>query len=177
MDRLNAKYGTDVHFASKTEKNNYNIDEELKNVSLADFEKDIEEAILENERAKQEAKKAKKKSEELDDSKNIYLVSGRASSSTVTREKDVSGATVHMTADVSNSSGYWHYTSIGTIWTSYLAGVNSTPAFYSLTYNYDLIDSNRTCAISLYGVTIGNYGVIIDSNAYRYVEFWAGNGM
>ena len=25
--------------------------------------------------------------------------------------------------------------------------------------------------------TLGDHGTIIDSNAYRYVEFWAGSGM
>ena len=73
--------------------------------------------------------------------------------------------------------GYCAYSRINQVYTSYLAGVNSKPPFYANSYNYDLIDTRRTCALRLYGYTLGDYGTIIDSNAYRYVEFWAGSGM
>lgn len=69
------------------------------------------------------------------------------------------------------------YSSINSVHTEYLVGNNSKPPFYANTYNYSLIDARRTCATKLYGYTLGDYGTIIDSNAYRYVEFWAGSGM
>jgi len=49
--------------------------------------------------------------------------------------------------------------------------------FFAETYNYEFIDSRRTCAINLYGFTIDKYGNIVDSYASRYVEFWAGTNM
>lgn len=69
------------------------------------------------------------------------------------------------------------YSSINPVHTEYLAGNNSKLPFYANTYNYSLIDARRTCATKLYGYTLGDYGTIIDNNAYRYAEFWAGSGI
>ena len=40
-----------------------------------------------------------------------------------------------------------------------------------------IIDAGRTYAFNLYGRTFTSSGVILDQNAYRYVDFWAGKNM
>lgn len=183
LDKLNKEYGTDVHFATNDECSEYGIKNTKITVSVEEFESQMRKDIETNIKANEDALRSSKKLNSVKINESGKGICGKASeisgskaSSTVTRSKDVAGATVYLSATVNNSS-YWHYTSIGSVWTNYLAGYNSTPAFGARTYNYSLIDARRTCALSLYGYTVGNWGVIIDNNAYRYVEFWAGSGM
>ena len=186
LDKLNSEYGTDVHFATAAEASKFGISESFAGVSLEDFEKTIRAEIIANQEAEA---KAIAESTRLQREAAVESGSGVCgtpqfdmsptpkASYSVQRSKDVAGATVHLTATVNNNNGYWTYSSFTQVYTTYVAGQNTTPAFGASTYNYSFIDARRTCAISLYGYTMGSYGVIIDNNAYRYVEFWAGSGM
>lgn len=184
LDKLNKEYGTDVHFATNEEIRDLGIKAPYVTVSVKEFELQMKEDIEANIEANEDAytssqKLASVKTEDAGsgECKVPDTSFGVKASSTITRSKDIAGATTHLTATVNNSAGYWKYSSIGSVWTTYQAGYNSTPAFSARTYNYSLIDTRRTCALSLYGYTVGNWGVILDNNAYRYVEFWAGSGM
>lgn len=84
---------------------------------------------------------------------------------------------MHLTATVNNNGGYWKYSEFKNIKSTYVINENTAPPFCYVSYSKQFIDSRRTCAINLYGYTVGNYGAILDSNAHRYVEFWAGSGM
>lgn len=184
LDKLNKEYAMDIHFMSIAERYEYSVPAQRSiDITPEEFEVKMRKAITENARAKAEAdrkyaelesRNIVKSGSGICDSVGIYST---RTSATVTRSKKISGATAHLTATVSNSPGYWRYSEINSVYTDYLEGVNSKPPFFSETYNYDLIDARRTCALRLYGYTLGDYGTIIDGNAYRYVEFWAGNGM
>lgn len=161
IDKLNKEYSMDIHFMNSEEFRAYSMEKQQKiDITPEEFEKNLREQIIENNRAKAEADK---KFAELEAKDIIESGSGvckpkntTRATATVTRGKVVPRATVYLNAKVSN---------------------NSKPPFHANTYNYSLIDSRRTCATKLYGYTLGDYGTIIDSNAYRYVEFWAGSGM
>lgn len=182
LDKLNEEYSTDVHFAAENETMFYSSSVRV-DITPEEFEQYIRKMIVENEKANKEAEESAKilKTKEIcEQGEGICgQMSGAATraSSTVNRSKKVAGATVHLNATVTNSPGYWRYSSINDVATTYLAGENTAPAFWANTYNYSLIDARRTCALNLYGYTVGDYGVIIDNNAQRYVEFWAGSGM
>lgn len=182
LDMLNKEYGTNVHFPSDQECKEYGISVEKIDLSLEEFEAQMRKDIEANLQANAEAIAATTK---LEKSKIVESGSGVCTESDlivlstyedVVRYNQVAGATVYLTATISDSL-YWHYTEIKKVQTFYTKGNNSTPAFSARTYNYELIDSRRTCALHLYGFTCSDYGVIIDNNAVRYVEFWAGNGM
>lgn len=181
LDKLNEEYSTNVRFL--TSEDGITTYKTEINVTPEEFEKTLRTEIIENDKAKKEADIAisnlerKAKDESGNGICTTELPVGLRSTNTVDREKNVSGATVHLNATVTNNAGYWAYSSINQVYTSYLAGINSKPPFYANSYNYDLIDARRTCALRLYGYTLGDYGTITDSNAYRYVEFWAGSGM
>lgn len=182
LDKLNEEYSTDVHFAAENEAMFYSNPGRV-DITPEEFEKYIRKMIIENEKANKEAEDSAKilKTKEICEQGEgicgqISGASARAST-TVNRSKKVAGATVHLNATVTNSPGYWMYSSINDVATTYSPGENTAPAFGASRYNYSLIDARRTCALTLYGYTVGNYGVIIDNNAQRYVEFWAGNGM
>lgn len=183
IDKLNDEYSANVRFLTPEDgipMQNYNA---KINVSVDEFEKTLRAEILENNKAKKRADAAiaRLENKTIEESGSgictTEMPAGLRSTYSVNREKKVEGATVHLNATVTNQTGYWVYGSINKVFTTYLEGVNSTPPFYCNSYNYDLIDARRTCAMRLYGYTLGNYGTIIDNNAYRYVEFWAGNGM
>lgn len=182
LDKLNEEYSTDVHFAAENEAMFYSSSSRV-DITPEEFEKYIRKMIVENEKANKEAEdsakilKTKKICEQGEGICGQMSGATIRASSTVNRSKKVAGATVHLNATVTNSPGYWMYSSINDVATTYSAGENTAPAFLANTYNYSLIDARRTCALNLYGYTVGDYGVIIDNNAKRYVEFWAGSGM
>lgn len=184
IDKLNKEYSMDIHFMSESETQTYSSSSQRDiDITPEEFEANLREQIIENNRAKAEAdeKIAELKTKDIVESGSGVCTPVESqetrSSSTVTRSKKIAGATAYLTAKVSNTPGYWMYSAINSVYTTYVAGTNSKPPFTANTYNYDLIDSRRTCAVRLYGNTLGDYGTIIDSNAYRYVEFWAGSGM
>lgn len=184
IDKLNNEYSLNIHFMTPVERQAYSVSSQRDiDITPEEFENNLREAIIENERAKVEADK---KLAELETKDIVERGSGICRSvsmpesrtrTTVTRSKNIAGATAYLRATVSNSPGHWVYSSISTAYTTYVNGVNSTPPFFANTYDYSLLDSRRTCALKFYGYTLGDYGVIIDDNAYRYVEFWAGSGM
>lgn len=181
LDKLNEEYSTNVRFL--TAEDGIATSKTKIDVPPEEFEQILRTEIIENEKAKKEADIAISNLERKTKDESGYgictteLPVGLRSTVTVDRQKNVSGATVHLNATVTNNAGYWAYSSINQVYASYVAGVNSKPPFSANSYNYDLIDARRTCALRLYGYTLGDYGTIIDSNAYRYVEFWAGSGM
>ena len=184
IDKLNKEYSMDIHFMSATEARTYLISAERDiDITPEEFEQKLREEIIENNRAKAEADKkfAELETEVINESGDGFCDPAgepvTRTKVTVTRNKQIAGATAYLTATVSDSPGYWMYSDISAAYTKYVAGVNSTPAFCAETYNYSLIDARRTCALKLYGYTLGSYGTILDPNAYRYVEFWAGSGM
>lgn len=183
IDKLNEEYSMNIHFMPSAEKGRNSISNQGEiNVTPEEFEANLREAIIENNRAKAEADKKFKELEtkDIDESGSGICSStgtlATRTTSNVKRSKNVAGATVYLEATVSNDPGYWKYNSINNVYTTYLVNVNSKPPFFANTYNYSLIDARRTCALKLYGYT-ADYGVMIDENAYRYVEFWAGSGM
>lgn len=163
IDKLNAEYGTDVHFATKEEMVNLGIESDAIDISVKEFEAYIRSLIEAKLTANYEAQVASSRldSEEIcksgsgecvamaTDSEVMPLTSYR-----VIRTKEVAGSYVRLTAIV-NDTTYWKYSSIEEVYCYYIAGENSAPPFMAETYNYSLIDAN----------------------AYRYVEFWAGSGM
>ncbi len=94
----------------------------------------------------------------------------------VLQAKVIDGAIVYLDATVNNYT-YWYYKSINGVDVSYSEDICTPPKFELSNYTYSLVDTRRTCALKLYGHTIGSWGAVIDENAYRYVEFWAGSGM
>ena len=78
---------------------------------------------------------------------------------------------------VNDNNNFWSYGTISSVWTTWQAGVNSTPAFQAQTYTYTFRDTRRTCFVELNGYTINSQLIIIDSNAYRSVEFYAGSAV
>lgn len=55
--------------------------------------------------------------------------------------------------------------------------IDSKPAFGAQSYNYQFADARRTCDVWLSGCLYDDKGSIINKNASRYAEFWAGSGM
>lgn len=185
IDKLNAEYGTDVHFATKDEMSKLGIEAEEIDISAKEFEAYIRSLIEANLTANHEAQIAFASLETQDicesGSGSCVAMDTEADVMPLTayrtiRTKEVAGSYVRLTAIV-NDTSYWKYSSIEDVYCYYIAGENTTPPFFAETYNYSLIDARRTCALKLYGYTMGNYAIIIDANAYRYVEFWAGSGM
>lgn len=182
LDMLNKEYGTNVHFPSAQECRDYGIATEAINMTLEEFEAQMRKDIEANLQANAEAQAAAQK---MDKSLSVESGSGVCRNNSVevnsaylvTQSKDVPGATVHLRATVNDDRGYWRYSSISTVYTTYQIDYNSAPAFGATSYTYDLVDSRRTCALSLRGYTLGTGGAILDNNAYRYVEIWAGRGM
>ena len=182
IDRLNKEYSMNIHFMNSEELRTSSMKEQKEiDITPEEFEKNLREQIIENNRAQAEAdeKFAELEAKDIIESGSGVCkpISTTRATATVTRGKAVPGATVYLNATVSNNPGYWMYSNINSVHTEYIAGNNSKPPFHANTYNYSLIDSRRTCATKLYGYTLGDYGTIINSNAYRYVEFWAGSGM
>ncbi len=164
LDKLNKEYGTNAHFATESERREFGIKDIDIKVSVEEFESQMRSDIEANIKANNEAISSIEKLKSVKIEESGSGICGDESfisdpkGSTVTRTKNVAGATVHLTATVEKSS-YWYYRSIGSVWTTYTAGYNSTPAFAARTYNYNLIDSRRTCAVSLYGYTVGNSNI------------------
>lgn len=183
IDKLNKEYGINMRFPTKQEAELLGVESYGKSESIEDFElslrADIEADIKANKEA--DAMMEKLSLYKIEETGGGICVpselNNEMKASTVTRSKKVAGATVYLKAVVNKDKGYWRYSSIKNVWTTYVAGVNSKPIYVSRTYNYSIIDGRRTCAVTLRGYTISDKGVIINNNAKRYVEFWAGSGM
>ena len=182
MDKLNEEYGTNVHYPTMEECELLNITFEKMTGPLDEFERNLRKDIDADLAATAEAKELARKgsSSEVEgiesgscsDSKEVLR-----SSQTVTRNKNVPGATVYLKATVSDYGNYWHYSSVQNVWATWTAGYNSTPMFFLESYTYSFRDSRRTCFVELYGCTMNSEMIVINSNAYRSVEFYASSGM
>lgn len=181
LDMLNKEYGTNVHFPSAQECKEYGIAVEEIDVSIEEFEAQMRKDIETNLRANAEAIVSAQK---LDTCQILESGSGvckttednEVISCDVLQAKVIDGAIVYLDATVNNYT-YWYYKSINGVDVSYSEDICTSPEFELSNYTYSLIDTRRTCALKLYGHTIGSWGAVIDENAYRYVEFWAGSGM
>lgn len=183
IDELNEEYGTSVHFPSAEECEILDISFERITISPEEFERSLRADIEANMLANQEARVladeiTKSKIDEIGFGvcQNNVELPDRTTYS-VTQTKTVSGATVHMSATVNDNNNFWSYGTISSVWTTWQAGVNSTPAFQAQTYTYTFRDTRRTCFVELNGYTINSQLIIIDSNAYRSVEFYAGSAV
>ena len=147
IDKLNKEYSMDIHFMDSEELRIYSMEEQREiDITPEEFEQNLREQIIANNRAKAEADE---KFAELEEKDIIESGSGickpintTRTTATVTRGKTVPGATVYLNATVSNKPGYWMYSSINSVHTEYLVGNNSKPPFYANTYNYSLIDAS-----------------------------------
>ncbi len=181
LDKLNALYGTKIRFATEEELQENGFVPESIEISPAEFEKEILNQIVVCEAANREALAASERSRSMkvDESGSGICKSSRVVTQGATYPyydiRPVTGANVHLEAVVNNYNGYWRFSRIEDVMTTSTQSI-PYPWFLAETYNYQFIDTRRTCALDLYGSTFDRYGTIVP-NAYRYVEFWAGAGM
>ena len=187
IDKLNEEYSMDMYFMEEDDPlfTEGILSSSRMRITMTpeEFEADLRQCIIENNRAKAEAdrKMAELRTENIIETgsgscSNSYSVSPRVVKRSE-QSKKISGATAHLVANVKNDTGYWKFSELIRLYTSYTKGVDSTPGFSATRYQYNIIDAGRTYAFNLYGRTFTSSGVIIDQNAYRYVDFWAGKNM
>lgn len=183
IDELNEEYGTSVHFPSAEECEMLDISFERITISPEEFERSLRADIEANMLANQEARVladevAKSKIDEIGFGvcQNNDELPNRTSYS-VTQSKIVPGATINMSATVNNNNNFWQYGAISSVWTTWEPGVNSSPTFLAQSYTYTFRDTRRTCFVELNGYTVNSQLIIIDSNAYRSTEFYAGSAV
>ena len=183
IDKLNEEYSMDMYFMEEDDPlfTEGILSSSRMRITMTpeEFEADLRQCIIENNRAKAEAdrKMAELRTENIIETgsgscSNSYSVSPRVVKRSE-QSKKISGATAHLVANVKNDTGYWKFSELIRLYTSYTKGVDSTPGFSATRYQYNIIDAGRTYAFNLYGRTFTSSGVIIDQNAYRYVDFWA----
>lgn len=183
IDELNEEYGTCVHFPTAEECELLDISFERITISPEEFEQSLREDIEANLLANHEARVladevAKSRIEETgfgvcQDKEDLP----NRTSYSVTQTKIVPGATVHLSATVNDNNNFWQYGTVSSVWTTWQSGVNSTPIFQAQTYTYSFWDTRRTCFVEMNGYTVNSQLIIIDSNAYRSVEFYAGSAV
>ena len=187
IDKLNEEYSMDMYFMEEDDPlfTEGILSSSRMRITMTpeEFEADLRQCIIENNRAKAEAdrKMAELRTENIIETgsgscSNSYSVSPRVVKRSE-QSKKISGATAHLVANVKNDTGYWKFSELIRLYTSYTKGVDSTPGFSATRYQYNIIDAGRTYAFNLYGRTFTSSGVIIDQNAYRYVDFWARKNM
>lgn len=182
LDKVNAECGTEIRFATPEELEKIGLKPDEIDISPAEFEililKEVEVCKVAN--AEAIAKSSKYKGIQPDGSGSGVCKPGKMESArgsySYYHSKPVTGANVHLEATVNNDYGAWRFSSVDSVWTSSTSSI-PFPWFSATTYNYAYYDSYRTCAISLQGFTIDKYGAIVDSNASRSVDFWAGTNM
>lgn len=201
LDRLNNEYGTDVHF--ETEKRNGDTYSVQTNMSFEEFEEHIRSAIEVNLRANAEADEKIKRlvAENKEDTtyvsfEKVDFVKDEKYSAVFEAEFDkksvergnvvyvyqdlkyVDGATISLGAYVNLDRGYWAFSSVFALDILHMTELNGTQLFYPNTGSYSFTDARRTCATEFYGVVKDETtGTVIDTNARRYAEFWAGKDM
>lgn len=180
FDKLNSRYGTGTRFATPEELQKIGLKPEKINISPAEYEKEMIKAIEAEATVTREAVIASQKLRRVqaDESGSGICVPGKSVTPLAAyyHTKRITGANAHLEATVNNTGGFWSFGQIGNVWTSADQSI-PYPWFAAQSYNYTLLDTRRTCAISFSGYTIDRYGSIVSSNASRYVEFWAGTNM
>lgn len=182
LDKLNAEYGTGARFATEKELAAVGMSKSAQasylSMTALQFEIYMRTQI---EAELKETAAANAAWEAIDSSRVVERgrLRGEKSSievqtsKTVTRYKSVTGARMYLEATVDNTPGYWVYKTIKSAWTE----ASSFPAFVGDEFDYNLIDSRRTCALKAYGYVVNKDGIITNNSASRYAEYWAGNGM
>lgn len=202
LDKLNEEYGTSVHFEKETRSGG--VSSVQINMTPEEFESHIRSAIEMNIRANAEADEKIKSLETEYKEDTTYFTFEKKSSAkgdeysaiiaddfdTKAAEranvvyayqdlKYVEGATISLGAYVNIDRGYWAFTDVFALEVLHVPALNGTLLFYPTEEgSYSFIDARRTCATEFNGeVKDETTGVIIDTNARRYAEFWAGKDM
>lgn len=182
IDKLNEEFSMDIHFMTPEERAMYSdSSENIQDIMTPEeLEEKLRKTIIVNNRANEEADRKIAELETKEIEERTWGVFSEEpvnmrTTSLVTRYKAVAGATITLGAEVSNSPGYWVFTKINNV---YSTADNSDYPFVGRSYRSNLIDSGRTCALEAFGRTMqGGTNIIVDANARRYAEFWAGSGM
>lgn len=203
LDRLNNEYGTDVHF--ETEKRSGATSSVQINMSLEEFEAHIRSAIEANLRANAEADEKIRRLAAENKEDTTYVIFEKVDfeknekySAVIEDEFDkkivergnvvyayqdlkyVDGATISLGAYVNLDRGYWAFSSVFALDILHVPELNGTLWFYPDidSCSYSFTDARRTCATEFYGIVRDETtGIVIDTNARRYAEFWAGKDM
>lgn len=201
LDKLNDEYGTSVHF--ETEKRSVGTFSVQINMTPEEFETHIRSAIEMNMRANAEADEKIKRleAENKEDTTHVTFekkssakgevyaaifeddfdtkAAGRANVVYAYQDlKYVEGATISLGAFVNIDRGFWAFTDVFILEILHIPALNGTLLFYPEDSDFSFIDSRRTCATEFNGVVKDETtGVIVDTNARRYAEFWAGKDM
>ena len=198
LDKLNDEYGTNVHF-SKEKQIDVGSSGAI-DLTPEEFEVRIRKAIelnlIANEKADQNIKK-------MNTDQKIYMTVKSSSNGefiatgdyesgsclvTASQEYDIvypyqhtkyiEGAGIELNALVNLDRGFWAFSYVVSVAGVYPPGEFMDIRFHPGEVNCSYADSQRTCAIELYGRVFDPLtDVTIDLNARRYVEFWAGSGM
>ena len=169
IDKLNEEYSMDMYFMEEDDPlfTEGILSSSRMRITMTpeEFEADLRQCIIENNRAKAEAdrKMAELRTENIIETgsgscSNSYSVSPRVVKRSE-QSKKISGATAHLVANVKNDTGYWKFSELIRLYTSYTKGVDSTPGFSATRYQYNIIDAGRTYAFNLYGRTFTSSGV------------------
>ena len=154
IDKLNEEYSMDMYFMEEDDPlfTEGILSSSRMRITMTpeEFEADLRQCIIENNRAKAEAdrKMAELRTENIIETgsgscSNSYSVSPRVVKRSE-QSKKISGATAHLVANVKNDTGYWKFSELIRLYTSYTKGVDSTPGFSATRYQYNIIDAGRT---------------------------------
>lgn len=111
IDKLNKEYSMNIHFMNSEELRTSSMKEQKEiDITPEEFEKNLREQIIENNRAEAEAREkfAELEAKDIIESGSGVCkpISTTRATATVTRGKAVPGATVYLNATVSNNPGY-----------------------------------------------------------------------
>lgn len=193
LDKLNAEYGTNAHFPDENSYRKINL-------TLEEFEVRIRHAIELNIAANEKADEAIKRltpdriegsgnsivigegSSRWENGKLIVTCNSQMASSTYSADYDyrntklLEDVVIELEGRVNCERGFWAFSSIDEILFDSYSYMDNI--FVPVRVNRDFADTRRTYYVEAYGeVTEAFTDVVIDSNARRYVEFWAGSGM
>jgi len=155
IDRVNARYGTKVRLATPEELKKVGLIPEKITISPEEFEAELIREIEASKAANLEAQEAASKLKRIksDESGSGVCSPGRITTPMASypyyHSKQVKGANVHLEARVFDTGGYWKFSSVESVWTTSTQSI-PYPWFFAETYNYEFIDSRRTCAINIW---------------------------
>lgn len=197
LDKLNAEYGTNAHFPE--EKGNSGVSSRTSELTLEEFEDRIRHAIELNLAANERADEAIKRltPERIDESYSFAIdecssqwdngklivtfdsqsgLSARNTTYDYYNTKLLADTEVIAEGQVNCSRGFWAFSAVDSVIFDYQPYMDII--FIPESANYSFADTRRTFCLEAYGVVTEAFtDVVIDSNARRYVEFWAGSGM
>ena len=193
IDKLNEEYSVNISSMTPEERIRFAVPQvRMQEMPLDEFEAHLREGIIENKRANEEAERKFAEMEKCEKEWVSHSEAGlefadRESSYSeetgiartnkmVTRSKSVPGAIVTIGAEITNSPGYWVFAAVNrTLITQDRA---SNFPFYADYSDLAFLDARRSYAVRMAGYTLSRKtGQVVDANASRYAEFWAGSGM